>query len=60
MRLVSLIALSVALVPAPAFAQSADTAAPAAAAADDDHHQHDDEIVVTGVGREARDGGGGI
>ena len=76
MRLVSLLALSVALVPTAALAQlapaDADTAAEAdagsaavaaedaAAAQDIDHHDHEDEIVVTGVRRKAGDVLGGL
>ncbi|HEU4498015.1 MAG TPA: TonB-dependent receptor [Sphingomicrobium sp.] len=76
MRLVSLLALSVALVPTAALAQlapaDADTVAEAdagstaveaesaAAAQDSDHHDHEDEIVVTGVRRKAGDVLGGL
>ena len=60
MRLISLLALSVALTPTPALAQvepenASASAEPGASAAtieptaeDDDHHDHHDDIVVTG------------
>jgi iron complex outermembrane recepter protein len=59
MRLVSLLALSIALVPSTAFAQTEPAPAPATAQ-NDDHHDHDDEIVVTGVRRRAGDVLGGL
>ena len=51
MRLVSLLAVTVALIPATALAQTEPAPAPAPTAEDDDHHDHADEIVVTGVRR---------
>jgi iron complex outermembrane receptor protein len=76
MRLVSLLALSVALAPAPAFAQmepadvgtsteadasATDVSAEASVMAEDgDHHDHNDDIVVTGVRRKAGDALGGL
>src|SRR5512139_393270 len=76
MRLVSLLALSVALAPAPAFAQmepadvgtstEADASATDVSAEtsvvteDEDHHDHNDDIVVTGVRRKAGDALGGL
>ena len=60
MRLVSLLALSVALVPTPILAQTEPAAAPSTAAQDDDHHDHADEIVVTGIRRREGDVLGGL
>ena len=58
MRLVSLLALSIAMAPASALAQSAATAETSAQGAD--HHDHDDEIVVTGVRKREGDVLGGL
>ena len=64
MRLTSLLAIAVALVPSAALAQATPAPAPAPAPAtnaqDDDHHDHDNEIVVTGVRRKAGDVLGGL
>ena len=72
MRLISLLALSVALTPTPALAQvepenASASAEPGASAAtieptaeDDDHHDHHDDIVVTGVRRRAGDALAGL
>ena len=60
MRIVSLLAVAVALVPATAFAQTATAPGAPPAAQDDDHHDHDEEIVVTGVRRKAGDVLGGL
>jgi len=62
-RSASFFALSIALLPAPALAQT--ELAPAAPTApqtaqDDDHHDHSDEIVVTGIRRKAGDVLGGL
>ena len=55
-RSASLLALSIALLPAPALAQAEAPSAPTATAQDDnDHHDHADEIVVTGIRRRAGD-----
>ncbi len=51
------LALSLILLPLPAFAQPA---SPAPQAHADDHHDHEGDIVVTGVRREAEDVLGGI
>ena len=60
-RSASLLALSIALLPAPALAQAEAPSAPTATAQDDnDHHDHADEIVVTGIRRRAGDVLGGI
>jgi len=72
MRLISLLALSVALTPTPALAQvepenASASAEPGASAAtieptaeDDGHHDHHDDIVVTGVRRRAGDALAGL
>ncbi|HET9335553.1 MAG TPA: TonB-dependent receptor [Sphingomicrobium sp.] len=60
MRIVSLLALSVALVPSMGIAQAEPEPAPAPTAQDDDHHDHGDEIVVTGVRRREGDVLGGL
>ena len=65
MRMVSLLALSAALVPSPSLAQrptaeDAGTSAQAVDPTDEDHHDHSDEIVVTGVRRKAGDVLGGL
>ena len=60
MRPVSLLALTVALVPSTAFAQTEPAPAPTATAEEGDHHDHSDEIVVTGVRRKAGDVLGGL
>jgi iron complex outermembrane receptor protein len=63
-RSASLLALSVALVPSTAFAQSAPASGSvvAATAQDEEHHAHEDaaDIVVTGVRRNAGDILGGL
>ncbi|MGH6706468.1 MAG: TonB-dependent receptor plug domain-containing protein, partial [Sphingomicrobium sp.] len=62
-RSISLIALSIALLPAPGRAEPADeTGADSVAAADQQHLQHDDheDIVVTGMRRKAEDVLGGV
>ena len=56
-RSISLIALSIALVPAPAFAQ---TTAPDDGVHDQDHHDHGADIVVTGTRRSLDDVVGGV
>lgn len=60
MRLVSLLALAVALVPTTVSAQTEPAPDAAPAAQDDDHHDHDEDIVVTGVRRKAGDVLGGL
>ncbi|HXG81023.1 MAG TPA: TonB-dependent receptor [Sphingomicrobium sp.] len=60
MRLVSLFALTVALLHSTAQAQTEPSPAPAPAAQDEDHHDHADEIVVTGVRKREGDVLGGL
>ena len=57
-RQISLLALSVALLPVPSFAQT--PPAQSDIAHEDDHHDHDADIVVTGTRRQADDVLGGI
>ncbi|HEU0309921.1 MAG TPA: TonB-dependent receptor [Sphingomicrobium sp.] len=59
-RSASLLALSIALLPAPALAQAEATQVPATTAPADDHHDHEDEIVVTGIRMKAGDVLGGL